>query len=128
MNGILCQMRICDVALHSFDRQLSAHRAAPSVLDHVAGALQRRRLSHDAPIRDACRGPSETSQTLTVPSTTAFLVARQQKGDRQIRSGFANRNSSHATTIAAMDAFISAAPRPYRFRFDESAANGGLVH
>ena len=42
------QVRVGNMALHALDRELAAHGAAPAVLDHVTGALDRRGLAHNA--------------------------------------------------------------------------------
>src|SRR5690606_21852599 len=48
MDRILRQMRIGDVALDSLDGQATGHRAAPTVLDHVAERVDRGRFADDA--------------------------------------------------------------------------------
>src|SRR5262249_25875163 len=47
MDGILRELRVGDMTLHSFDGESSAHRAAAPILDRVAGSLDSRGLAHD---------------------------------------------------------------------------------
>ena len=69
------------------------------------------------------------STTTTVPSTagpSSSLVSRKAMPSGE--SGFVERNSSAATTIAASEVFMSAAPRPYRRPSRWAGVNGWLRH
>ncbi len=48
--GFLARCGIGDVALNAFHCEFAAHGAAPAIFDHVAGALDRGGLAHDAPV------------------------------------------------------------------------------
>ena len=56
MNGIERQLRIGNMPLNAFDGEFAAHRATASVFDHVAGALNGCRFSHNAPVEFCATG------------------------------------------------------------------------
>src|SRR5206468_4446183 len=58
MDRIARKLRIGDVSLDAFDGQRAGQGAAPSVLDHVAESIDRRRLADDAEV-DALAGCRE---------------------------------------------------------------------
>src|SRR5512140_605863 len=69
------------------------------------------------------------SQTTAVPSTegpSSSLVSSSAIDNAG--SGWAVRNSSAATTKAAIEVFMSAAPRPYSLPSRCAGVNGSLVH
>ncbi len=69
------------------------------------------------------------SQTTAVPSTegpSSSLVSSSAIDNAG--SGWAARNSSAATTKAAIEVFMSAAPRPYSLPSRCAGVNGSLVH
>jgi len=81
VDGVLREVRVGDVALHALYGQLAAHGAAPAVLDHVAGALDRGGLADDAVVgRFATRGQPVADVHGAVVGG-AFFVAGQQETD-----------------------------------------------
>ncbi len=129
VDRVLGQVRIGDVALHALDGQLAAQRAAPAVLDHVADALDRGRLTDDAVVEPFAALLQRVADDGRAVDDRAFLVAGEQQRDRQPAwSGAARRNSSTATTKAAIEVFMSPAPRPYSLPSRWVGMNGSLVH
>ena len=112
VDRILREMRVGDVPLDALDDQRARQRAAPAVLDHVAEALDRRRLADDAIVDALARGRELLDDLDRAVDRRAFLVGRQQQRDRAGRAGWAATNASIAVTNAASEAFMSAAPRP----------------
>ena len=94
-------------------RAAARERAAAAVLDHVAERAHRSRLADDAVVERAspCAG-SRSHDAHRAVDRRAFLVGRDQKGDAAGVAGCAAANCSQATTNAAIELFMSAAPRP----------------
>ena len=81
VDGVLRQMRVGDVALHTFDGQLAAHRAAPAVLDHVARALHRGGLADDAPVQAFAPLLKRLADHHGAVYGRPFFVAGEQEGN-----------------------------------------------
>ena len=87
VDRIAGEVRIGDVALHALDAQLARQRAAAPVLDHVAERAHGGRLADDAVVElPALRGEPVAERHGAV-ERRAFLVARDQEGDRAGRIG-----------------------------------------
>ena len=112
MDRVVGEMRIGDVTLHALDGQRPGQRAAAAVLDHVPQHVDRRRLADDAVV-DALSGRGELlDDARRAVDRRTFLVGGEQQRDRSGGVGVAATKASIATTNAASDAFMSAAPRP----------------
>ena len=107
------QVRVGDVALHAEDAQLAAEGAAPAVLDRVADALAPRSARRRCSSRGGCRARSASRRPARCRRSTgpsSSLVISRATPPRC--AGRAATNSSAATTMAAIELFMSAAPRP----------------
>ena len=107
------QVRIGDMPLHAAHGQSSRQRAAPAVLDRVAEPLDRGRFADDAVVdRFAARAQGlddpRGAVAWRVPPRRTSAAARSSRG----WFGCARTNSSAATTKAAIELFMSEAPRP----------------
>ena len=95
VNRVVGQVRVGDVALHAFDRQLAAHRAASAVLDHVARLLHRGGLAHDAKLRGIATGLELLADDHSAVQRRTFFVTGQQKGNAQSRVGMGSQKFLH---------------------------------
>ena len=94
---------------------LHDERAAAPVLDHVAERLHRGRLADDAAVellaaRSAAPAPRCTVPSTDGPSSSLVISSATRTSVRRVLC--ARRTPRLATTIAAIEVFMSAAPRP----------------
>ena len=87
MHWIFSQMRIGNVPLHTLDGELAAHGAASAIFDHVAQLTDRRRLADDAVVQHLATRLELVADHHRAVCGRAFLVAGEQKRDRQRRIG-----------------------------------------
>ena len=81
MDGVLHQMRIGDVALHAFDRERAGQRAAPAVLDGVAGFGDGGRLADDAVIQFLVAFLQGFHHAHRAVDRHTFFIRGEQQGD-----------------------------------------------
>ena len=129
VHRIAREVRIGDVALHAFDDELAGKRAAPAVLDHVAGALDRGRLADDAVVRLLAALGERLDHLHRAVGGGPFLVGSEQQRDRAAMIADARpRTPRRAATNAAIEVFMSDAPRPYRAPSRIVGSKGSLSH
>ena len=85
MYGVFRHVRVGNMALHAFDRELAAHGAASAVFDHVAGALDRGRLAHNDVIQHFTARFEGVSHHHGAVDSRAFFVTGQQQRDIECR-------------------------------------------
>src|SRR5262245_60824045 len=81
VDGILRELGVGDVALHSFNSELRRHRAAPSVLDRVARPIDGRWLTNDTPVRAHAPGLQGFGYLDRAVYSWTFFIAGQHKSD-----------------------------------------------
>ena len=81
MDRVLHQMRVGDVALHALDGERGGERAAPSVLDGVAGLADRSRLADDAVVDQLVAFLQRFDHAHGAVHRDAFLVRGEQQRD-----------------------------------------------
>jgi hypothetical protein len=85
VDGVARELRVGHVALDAAHRELATERAAAAVFDHVAAALHRGGLADDAPVEPLAARAQVLDHDLGAIDRRAFLVAREQQGDLQMR-------------------------------------------
>ena len=83
VDRIACQLRVGDVSLDAFDRELAAQGAATPVLDHVAGALNRSGFADDAEVRRFATLAQCFAHHNGAVCGGAFFVTGEQEGNAQ---------------------------------------------
>lgn len=81
MDGVAGELGIGDVALDAAHGELAAQGAAAAVLDHVARALDRGGLTHDAIVERLTTRAELLHHHLRAIHGRAFFVAGQQESD-----------------------------------------------
>ena len=128
VNRVASSLGIGDVALLAVHAQLPVERSAAAVLDRVAETLGRGRLADDARVDGLAARPAaprrqrrcRPRRRLPRPTSAGWRPTRGQPAARATRSA--------AVIIAATDAFMSAAPRPYSRPSRSVGVKGSLVH
>jgi hypothetical protein len=114
MDRVARQVRVGHVALHALAPPGARQRAAAAVLHHVAHAVHRSGLAHDAGVQPLAAGAAAPRTTCTVPCSegpSSSLVSR--KATVPAWPGWAAR-TPRPPRSSRPAVFMSAAPRPYR--------------
>ena len=128
VDRVASPLGIRNVALLAVDAQLPVERSAAAVLDRVAKPLGRGRLADDARVDGLAAVPQRLDDRGGAVHGVAFLVGREQERPPSRRLPLRATTRSAAVTIAATDAFMSAAPRPYSRPSRSVGVKGSLVH
>jgi hypothetical protein len=100
------------VTLNALDRQVAGERTAAAVLDHVAQRINRGRLPDDAEIEHLAACLEVFDNDDGAVGGIAFFIGGEQEGQRSGMVRVGGEKVSTAVTAAAIEDFMSAAPRP----------------